>query len=106
VRCYKVANPSRRRGNSEEIKSAREVQDRRARDVGVFPKPPQRCRTPPVLDYRRCYLYAAVMFGISSEDGVGRRHCFPWLTLIVLLILFVEMSMSCCSVYAFPFVLS
>ncbi len=46
------------------------------------------------------------MFGISSGDGAGRRHCFPWLTLIVLLILFVEMSKSCCSVYAFPFVLS
>lgn len=41
VRCYKVVNPCRKRADSEEIKSAREVQDRRAGDVGVFPKPPR-----------------------------------------------------------------
>lgn len=41
MRCYKVVNPCRKRADSEEIKSAREVQDRRAGDVGVFPKPPR-----------------------------------------------------------------
>ncbi len=40
MRCYKVANSCRRRADSEE-KSAREVQDRRVGDVGVFLKTPR-----------------------------------------------------------------